>query len=161
MRGDSVYLEGRFTLVSFLFARHLRYLVLFNPEAAARQVPADALEAIMAHELAHIEYYDRRRRIALLGLIRLVRASFTVRFERGADLRAIALGYGPGLESYRRWLYRNIPASRIAQKKRDYFSPEEIEAILRAARDNPQMMDVFTACVPRSLAEIGAPCTRY
>lgn len=70
------------------------------------------------------------------------------------------------MESYRTWLYRNAPASRMEEKKRDYFSPEEIEAILRAARQNPQIMGVFSACVPRGLAEIeresqnpGAPCS--
>ena len=97
--------------------------------------------------------------------MRLVSAPFAARFERGADLEAIALGYGPGLESFRTWLYRNVPASRMEEKKRDYFSPEEIEAILQAAQRNPRIMAVFSACVPRGLAEIksesqdpSAPC---
>jgi hypothetical protein len=167
MRSDYVYLESRFTFPSFFLARKVRYLILFNPDAIPRQVPPDGLRAIVAHELAHIDYFHRRRRIALVSLIRLLSASFAVRFERGADLKAIALGYGPGLESYRTWLYRNVPANKIEKKKRDYFSPEEIEAIQRAARQDPQIMGEFAACVPRGLAEIerraqspGAPCVR-
>jgi len=165
MRSDHVYLESRFTFSSFFLARKLRYMILFNPEAIARQVPPNGLRAIVAHELAHIDYFHRHRRMGLVSLIRLSREPFEARFERGADLETIARGYGPGLESYRTWLYCNIPASRIEKKKRDYFSPEEIEAILRAARQNPQIMGVFSACVPRDLAEVerksqnpGAPC---
>jgi integrase len=165
MHSNYIYLESRFTLSSFLSARKLRYVILFNPEAIARQVPPDGLRAIVAHELAHIDYFHRRRRLGLVSLILLLRAPFAARFERRADLEAIALGYGPGLESYRIWLYRNVPASKIEEKKRDYFSPEEIEVILRAAQQNPQIMGVFSTCVPRDVAEIerrsqnpGAPC---
>jgi hypothetical protein len=165
MRSNYIYLESRFTFSSFFLEPKLRYRIAFNPEAIARQVPPDGLRAIVAHELAHVDYYHRRHRLGLLSLIQLEGASFAVRFERGADLVAIDLGYGPGLESYRTWLYDNIPPSRIAEKKRDYFSPEEIEAILRATAQNPQIMGIFSACVPRNLAEIereardpGAPC---
>jgi len=87
-------------------------------------------------------------------LVQLLSAPFAARFERGADLEAIALGYGPGLESYRTWLYRNVPPNRMEEKKRDYFSPEEIEAILSAVRQNPQMMRRFSACMPRNLTDI-------
>jgi len=165
MHSDYIYLEGRFTFTSFFFARRLRYMIRFNPEALARQVPPDGLRAIVAHELAHIDYLNRQSRMGLVSLVQLLWARFAARFERGADLEAITLGYGPGLESYRAWLYRNVPPSRMEEKKRDYFSPEEIEAILRAARQNPQIMSVFSACVPRGLAEIeresrnpDAPC---
>lgn len=165
MRSDYIYFESRFTFPSFFFGRKLRYMILFNPEAIARQVPPDGLRAIVAHELAHIDYFNRQSRMGLVSLIQLLWAPFAARFERGADLEAIALGYGPGLESYRTWLYRNVPASRMEEKKRDYFSPEEIEAILRTAQRNPQIMGVFSACVPRGLPEIeeeaqkpNAPC---
>jgi hypothetical protein len=56
--------------------------------------------------------------------------------------------------SYRTWLYRNVPANKIEIKKRDYFSPEEIEAILRAVAQNPEIMRIFCACVPRSLVDV-------
>ena len=92
--------------------------------------------------------------MGLVSLVLLLSAPFAARFERAADLEAIWLGYGPGLESYRVWLYRNVPPSRMEEKRRDYFSPEEIEAILRAAQQNPQIMGVFSACVPRGLKEV-------
>jgi len=166
MQSDYIYLESRFTFSSFFLARKLRYMILINPEAFARHVPSDGLRAIVAHELAHIDYFNRQSRMGLTSLIGLLWAPFAARFERGADLEAIALGYGPGLESFRKWLYRNVPASRMEEKKRDYFSPEEIEAILLAVRQNPQIIGIFSACVPRGPAEIeresrnpGALCT--
>jgi hypothetical protein len=40
------------------------------------------------------------------------------------------LRYARGLMQYRVWLYRHVPARALAEKKRDYLSPEEIEAVL-------------------------------
>jgi len=42
----------------------------------------------------------------------------------------------------------------MEEKKRDYFSPIEIEAILRAAQQNPQIIQTFSRCIPRDLSEI-------
>lgn len=154
LRSDYVYLEARFTFSSYFSAHRLRYMLSFNREALLRSVPEDGLRAIVAHELAHIDYYQSQSRMGLMGLVRLLSSSFTSRFERRADLATIALGYGPGLQSYRDWLYRNIPASRLDEKKRDYFSPVEIRAILRAERQNPEVMRAFAQCVPLSLADI-------
>lgn len=165
MHSNYIYFESRFTFSSFFFARKLRYMILFNPEAIARNVPSEGLRAIVAHELAHVDFFNRQSRMGLASLIQLFWAPWAARFERSADLEAIALGYGPGLESYRTWLYRNVPASRMEEKKRDYFSPEEIETIRQATARNPKMMAVFTTCVPRDREEIeqesrnpDAPC---
>lgn len=153
LRSDSDYLQARFTVSSF-FSRRLQYLVFFNQEAIRRHIPADGLHAIVAHELAHISYYEEQSRMGLLSLAGLLVPSFTTRFERTADLDAIALGYGPGLQTFRVWLYRNIPPVRVADKKRDYYIPEEVEALLRAETDHPGTMSKFQRCVPRNLAEI-------
>lgn len=153
LRSDSDYLQARFTVSSF-FSKKLQYLVFFNQEAVRRQVPADGLRAIVDHELAHISYYEDQSRMGLLSLAGLLVPSFTTRFERKADLDAIALGYGPGLQTFRTWLYRNVPPGRVAEKKRDYYTPEEIEALLRAETSHPGIMSKFQRCVPRSLVEI-------
>lgn len=154
MHSDYVYLETRFTIPSFLFERRLRYMVTFNPAALARGVPPDGLRAIVAHELAHADYFYSHSRMGLLSLIQLLSARFTVQFERAADLEAISLGYGPGLQLYRTWLYQNVPANRMPEKKANYFSPEEIDAILRAVREDPHVMQTFARCVPRDIMEI-------
>jgi hypothetical protein len=156
LRNDSVYLETRFTMTSYFFSGRLRYMLFFNQDAVKRHVPAEGLRAILAHELAHIDYFQNQSRMGLAGLIRLLSPSFNTRFERNADLKAIALGYGPGLEAYRRWLYRNIPTGQMLEKKRNYFSPEEIGVILRLQEQRPGFMAALIRCVPRNAAEINA-----
>jgi integrase len=153
LSSDYVYLEARFTLPSF-FAPLLRYELLFNPAALARHIPDDALQAIVAHKLSHIDYYQSHSRMGLLALVQILSAKYNARFERTADLESIRLGYGPGLASFRAWLYLNVPADRMEEKKRDYFSPSEIEAILAAMHSNPEIMRTFSKCVPRDLAAI-------
>jgi hypothetical protein len=162
LQSDFDYLQARFTVASF-FGRKLQYMIYFNREAIHRQVPSDGLRAIVAHELAHINFYESQSRMGLLSLARLLVPSFTTRFERQADLDVIALGYGRGLQSYRTWLYRNIPTSRQVEKKRDYYTPEEIEALLGAVTIHPGVINTFMRCVPRNLVEIekerNAPAT--
>lgn len=51
LRSDSDYLLARFTFSSF-FPRNSSNLVFFNQEAIRRQVPAEGLRAVVAHELA-------------------------------------------------------------------------------------------------------------
>lgn len=125
----SDYFQSRFTLTGFLFKKRLRYLLLVNRNLFAQNAPEDGVRAILAHELGHDVYYKTRNRLALLGLARLACRGFTARFERGTDLEAIKRGYGNGLKSYRVWLYEHIPANKIAEKERNYFSPAEIDAL--------------------------------
>jgi hypothetical protein len=156
LHSDFVYFDSRFTLSSYFFGGHLHYIMRANPLAKDRGLPSQALEAILAHELAHIAYYGDRNRLRLIGLARLLSPGMRARFERKADLDAIALGYGPGLALYRTWLYANIPPRRIAAKKRDYFTPEEIGAIVEAVKRNPILMGRFAKVVPRDLAHVQA-----
>jgi hypothetical protein len=95
-----------------------------------------------------------RNRARLVGLVRLTSKRFTAEFERWADLKAISLGYAEGLREYRRWLYRNVPASKLAEKQRNYFSPDEIDAILSASRERPELIEYWFAHVPLSLNQI-------
>ena len=154
LNSSYIYFESRFTPSSFLFSRNLRYVMMVNPEAEARHIPDDGLRAILAHELAHVDYFHRQSRMGLVGLVRLLSARYEAQFERTADLEAIALGYGPGLQAFRTWLYRNVPPDRMEEKRRDYFSPQEIEAILKAERTRPGIMRIFAQCIPRNLDEI-------
>lgn len=152
-RSGSDYFKARFGFPQYFFAR-MRYLVFVNPRAFPLQVPEAGVRAIIAHELAHVVYFEKRKRVRLLGLVRLPSKQFTARFERSADIKAIALGYGEGLKEYRRWLYSNVPASRLAEKQRNYFSPDEIDAILSASRKRPELLEYWQKHVPLSLNQI-------
>jgi hypothetical protein len=150
----SDYFQTRFTFTSFLFKKRLRYLLKVNRNLFARNVPDDGLRAIIAHEFGHIVYYREHHRIELLGLVRLACSRFTVRFERATDLEAIARGYGDGLKSYRWWLYNHIPANKLEEKKRNYFSPVEIDALQLKLRAQPELLKQWRKAPPRSLEEI-------
>ena len=151
---DANYFQSQFSLTRFLTCQKLRYNLYVNPEVFNKNAPEEAIRAIIAHELAHISYYSDRNRFELIGLVSLIDKSFTAKFERRADLEAIARGYGEGLIKYRRWLYQNIPAKNLDEKKRNYFSPEEIEKMLEILKQKPHMIDVWRKKVPRNLGEI-------
>ena len=151
---SSDYFRSRFSFSRFLTFRRLHYVVFVNPQVFEKNAPASGIRAIIAHELAHAAYYRRHNRFELFGLVSLQSKKFTARFERGADLQAIKRGCGAGLKEYREWLYQNIPATKIAAKKRSYFSPEEIDAILEASKEEPDLIDYWIKSVPRNLSEI-------
>ena len=152
-RSRSDYFKARFAFPQYFFTR-MRYLVFVNPRAFELQVPEEGVRAIIAHELAHVIYFKKRNRVELVGLVRLTSKEFTARFERWADLKAISLGYGEGLKEYRSWLYSNVPASKLADKQRNYFSPEEIDAILIMSRKRPELLEYWLKHVPLSLSQI-------
>ncbi|MFY9608808.1 MAG: hypothetical protein WAU45_09370 [Blastocatellia bacterium] len=152
-RSRSDYFKARFGLPQYFFAR-MRYLVFVNPRVFELECPEAGVRAIIAHELAHVVYFKRRNRVRLVGLVRLKSKQFSAEFERRADLNAIALGYGEGLKEYRHWLYSNVPASKLAEKRRDYFTPDEIDAILSASRTRPELLAYWFKHVPLSLNEI-------
>jgi len=151
----SDYFKARFGYPQYFFTR-MRYLLFVNPRVFELHAPDAGVRAIIAHELAHALYFKLRNRVQLLGLVRLTSKQFTAEFERWADLKAISLGYGEGLKEYRRWLYTNVPASSLAEKRRNYFSPEEIDAIEQAIHTQPELLDYWLAHVPLSLGQIQA-----
>ena len=152
-RSRSDYFKTRFGIPQYLFAR-MRYLVYVNPRVFELQASEAGVRAIIAHELAHVLYFKGRNRLRLLGLVRLASRHYTAKFERRADLKAISRGYGEGLKEYRQWLYQNVPASKLAEKQRNYFSGEEIDAILSASRTRPELLDYWVKHVPLSLGQI-------
>jgi hypothetical protein len=157
LKSDADYFRTRFRISSFFLGRSMVYVLKVNPKLFQLDAPAPGIRAIIAHELAHIAYYHNRNRVRLLGLVRLVSKGFTAKWERWTDLQAISRGYGPGLMEYRAWLYRNVPARNLAEKKRDYFSPEEIAAIETALKTRPALLEYWLNHVPRNLNQIEHP----
>ena len=147
---EDTFFKARFSITRFLTFRQINYLIFVNPKIFKTKIPTEAVTAIIAHELAHILYYDEKNRFELFGLASLIDKSFTAKFERKADLQAIRRGYGEGLIRYREWLYTQIPKNKLEEKKRDYFSPDEIQAIM----EKPEKIDFWLKNVPRSLSDI-------
>ena len=148
------YFRARFSIPRFLFLMRMRYFVEVNPALFGQAAPLDGVCSVMVHELVHIVSLSHGNRIRRLGLVRLISPRYTAKFERKTDLGAIHRGYGDGLKSYRKWVYAHIPASKLAEKRRNYFSPEEIEAVQTRLREQPGLFVYWSKHVPLSLREI-------
>jgi len=153
-RSSADYFRARFSISRFLLWRPMHYFVEMNPQIAATGPAPQSVCAILAHELVHIAVMSHGNRLHLFGLVRLVSGGYTARFERSADLEAIRRGYGPGLASYREWVYKNIAADALPRKQRNYFSPEEIAAILRCSQANHELFAYWKKHVPLNLEQI-------
>ena len=125
------YFQARFGIWRFLTLRRMQYVIRVNAADALRAASEDGRRAIIAHELAHVAYYAKGNRLRLFGLIRLASQGFRERFEKRADLDALRRGYAQGLKEYRVWLYQQVTGGVLDEKKRDYLTPEEIDAIQR------------------------------
>jgi hypothetical protein len=128
---DSDYFQARFSIVRFFFAKRMRYFIQVNSRPAILTAPDTGIQAIVAHELAHIKDYASGNRLHLFLLLRLRNKNFSERFEKRADADAIRRGYAEGLKQYRFWLYEHVPAKALAEKRKDYLSPDEIDELAR------------------------------
>jgi hypothetical protein len=111
------------------------YLLRFNPLLFERSPPANGVVAILAHELKHIVDYFGMDSQSLVAFAVDYATGDIAAYERSTDEHVLRLGCGEGLIAYRQWLYRQLDAQTVAQKRRDYYTPEEIEAWI--ARGGP------------------------
>ena len=145
---DSDYFRSKFSMSRYLTLQKMRYIIFVNPQVFQKNAPENGIRSIIAHELAHALYFKEHNRFELMGLVGLSKKSYTAKFERGADLEAISRGFGTGLKEYRAWLYQNIPPKKLEEKKRNYFSPTEIDLILEILQQNPAKIDEWRKRVP-------------
>src|SRR5262249_26722369 len=153
-RSQSDYFRTRFSFPRFLLLMRMRYFVDVNPAVFQEQAPSDGVCAILAHELVHVVSLSRGNRIRRFGLVRLLSKGQTTKFERRTDLEAIHRGYGDGLKNYRAWVYIQIPPGKLHEKRRNYFSPEEIAAIEKKLRERPDLFAYWSEHVPLNLLAI-------
>ena len=150
----SDFFRTRFSVMRYFFGLKMHFFIEVNPKVFELQPTEKALHAIIAHELGHVLYMQDEKRIKLFSLICLASKDYTARFERRTDLEAISRGYATGLIEYRNWLYQNISAKNVKEKKRDYFSPEEISAITESLKKKPALLAFWIKHIPLNLAEI-------
>lgn len=148
------YFKARFSFTNFLTFQKIQTIIFVNPLVFEKNAPENGIRAILAHELAHALYYQGKNRLQLFGLVKLLNGESSAKFERGADLVAIFRGYGKGLIEYREWLYTNIPPQNIAIKKRNYFTPEEINLLILTFEANKSVFERLSKNVPLNLIEL-------
>lgn len=123
----SSYFQTRFSVWNLFWGASRKYSLMYNRRLEKTDVPIEALEAIMAHELVHIVYYKQHRNRQLWKLIpKYLNKNFRRDFERETDKESIRRGYAEGLIAYREWLYPRLSINQLKIKKYTYLNPEEI-----------------------------------
>jgi hypothetical protein len=114
-------------------SRFRTYVIYYNERILESELSPEALEAILVHELQHIEDYTQMNFFELAWLAFryevLGSEDLIIEFERDTDRRVVEKGYGKGLIQYRKWLYKNLKAEEIELKKKTYLTPEEISSM--------------------------------
>ncbi len=94
--------------------------------------PAAALEALILHELAHVEDYAGRSAASLLrlGWSYLWNDEAEIgAYERAMDDAAVEAGGAGGLLVLRKWTLARLTPEAAARKRRLYRMPEELAAL--------------------------------
>ncbi len=125
-------------VIPTLFGGPVTYLVNYNPRILELNCPTVAIEGILAHELSHTLDYVKGGIPALLEVLNAIRLPLSnQRYERHTDLQAIFRGYGEGLIAYRQWIYPRLTPSELREKRRNYYTPEEIQLIMTTYQQQP------------------------
>ncbi|MGH9949228.1 MAG: hypothetical protein ACRD6X_18815 [Pyrinomonadaceae bacterium] len=160
-KSDSVFFKTRFSFSRLLTFRKIGVVMDVNPDVFQSGPSDAAIKAILAHELAHADFYRRNGGFKAFRMIGLLGGKSLAKFERRADLTAIEKGYGLGLKEFREWLYKNIPSNNINEKKRNYFTPEEIDLLITANKDVPGILKNLRKNIPLSLTETIAAVNKF
>lgn len=105
------------------------YNLYYNPRFFDDPPSPEAIEAVLCHELVHLESYVDRSGFELLALATryLTQDSFRIRYEKATDRGALERGHATGLKDFRTWIYEKLEGDELAKKRRTYLTPEEID----------------------------------
>jgi len=108
------------------------YTLQYNAALFSSPPSSAAVGAILVHELRHILDYAEMESAELSEFLVWYLSEDVSSYERATDEYALEAGCGEGLIAYREWLYATIPPEALAEKQRNYYTPEEIEAWMAA-----------------------------
>lgn len=165
LTSDSVFFQSNFDVGAALAGR-LELSIDINPRVLTDGPSPEALRAVLAHELAHsLDYFERFDRRSAAGLVDLAPMLFWApvqeTVERRADVVTVARGFGVGLAAYRAWLYQHVDAEAVADKRRVYYSPLELDLLDRLFRRCPAVRAQAIATPPmtaRAIVALGPSC---
>lgn len=104
------------------------YIVRYGERILSDPPPFAGTGAIMIHELQHVLDYTEMDADALADFALWYAEGDIAEYERATDEAVLEAGCGAGLIDYRVWLYGQVDDETEAQKREDYYTPEEIEA---------------------------------
>ena len=105
-----------------------RYLVRYSKRLFDDPPGHAATAAVLAHELRHIVDYTGMDGAELAEFALWYVSSDVSAYERETDEHVLKLGCGEALKRYRLWLYGQVDPATLEQKKKDYYTPQEIDA---------------------------------
>jgi len=149
---DVVYAKIKTTMqarptIGSLFKRKKNriYKVFINSKeeklklCALKNIPFDAQVGALAHEFAHVLHYSSKSSLELIGegFRYWLSKEFRSRFERANDLETINRGFGWQVYHFTYFILNESNASSKykAYKRKFYYSPDEIEEIIRSSFD--------------------------
>lgn len=128
--GKSYYFKTDFKRVTIPKSPYKRvYHLLINRKVYDCPPSQAALQAIMIHELTHIQDYVQMRGFELsLFLFSLIPRSQICQYERKTDENVLKMGHAQGLKEFREWIYPKLSKRALRIKRKMYYTPEEIDA---------------------------------
>jgi hypothetical protein len=110
-----------------------RYIIRANSAIfSGAEPPIGATTAILAHELQHVLDYTAMSGDELVDFALEYSEGDITAYERQTDEAILERGCATGLKAYREWLYEQLDDEAEAAKRRDYYTPEEIDAWVAA-----------------------------
>ncbi len=157
-RSEDSFFESQPSIASILnIFTPISYRVNVNPAVFEKDLPLSAARAILAHELCHtLEYVTRGLWGMLDALTTVFHRGHRIHNERETDMETLARGFHQGLADYREWIYPQLSPEDEKEKRKVYFSPEEIAELERVRTEQPELFQHFRHNPPRSLEEIRA-----
>jgi hypothetical protein len=108
------------------------YTLQYNPALFDDPPSQIAVGAILVHELRHVLDYTEMTSEELGAFAAWYITEDVSAYERETDEYALEQGCGEGLTAYREWLYETIPPEDLAEKQRNYYTPDEIREWMAA-----------------------------
>jgi len=114
------------------------YTVEYDPVLLSDPPDPGALAAVLTHELGHVSDYVGMDSAGLVDFALWyasqdpMTSDELAAYERATDEQALTRGCAAGLARFREWVYAHADAEVEAEKRRNYYSPEEIDAWVQA-----------------------------
>ena len=108
------------------------YTVQYDPVVLADPPPVDALAAVLAHELGHVDDYlamntsEAVQFCLWYGAQDPTTSDELAAYERQTDEKVLARGCAEGLAAMREWIYAHVDGAVLEEKRRNYYTPDEI-----------------------------------
>jgi len=119
-----------------------QYKIGVNPIVFDKNIPDEALNGVLAHELIHTEDYASGNTFNTLIPIgfRILKKKTRIQYERKSDLKVIMKGLEKELIAYKNWQYPLLSPKDLVTKKKEYLTPEEVKLTAEIRDTYPEVI---------------------